>query len=215
MMPATERTPIELRDAFYELAMSEPSPAPETLDALIRIYPQFAKELTSFAVDLTIDRLSGDKSFVPEPEEALSPSASRAVSAYHNAMFSMRRKKAAEIAEASSVVALENPFLKMDRAGMRATAQAIGANATFVTKLRDRIIDAGTMTQGFVAALAKAMNTSMDSLWAHLSAPEAVQPQGQHFKADHKPVLGMTQSFAEAVRSSGLSEEQQRHLLSL
>jgi hypothetical protein len=37
----------------------------------------------------------------------------------------------------------------------------------------------------------------------------------QFFKADAKPAATTQQSFEEAVRNSGLTDEQQQHLLSL
>lgn len=57
-MNPTTRTPDELREAFYELAMARPAPDAETLDALIRRYPQHADALTAFAIDLTVDALA-------------------------------------------------------------------------------------------------------------------------------------------------------------
>ena len=56
---------------FVEIALGS---AAETLDALIRIYPQHAEALTTFAIDLTVDALAqGDGSFAPEESEAVSP----------------------------------------------------------------------------------------------------------------------------------------------
>lgn len=213
-MTSNERTPTKLRDAYYELSMSEGLPDPEMLDALIRLYPQYAGELTSFAVDLTVDRLSQDDNVAPEMLPVMGAAASHAISAYHNTIYNLRKRAAAD-SVAPPAAALENPFLRLDRAGVRAAALAIGANGTFISKLRDRVIDAATISQGFLKFLADALHIEAEGLWAHLSSDRTVSTEGQHFKADQKPVLGQKQSFEDAVRSSGLTEEQQRRLLSL
>lgn len=225
MMNPNTHTPDELREAFYELAMADPAPDAETLDALIRLYPQHADALTAFAIDLTVDALAhGDDAFVPEESETVNPAVARAMSAYHNRMYELQQKKGAPAPEQKSAaspldraasVAVENPFIRLDRSAIRDLAQSIGVNPTFVSKLRDRMIDIGTIPQRFLEMAAEALKVPLDRLAAHLSAQSVVQAAGQHFKADQKPVLGLKQSYGEAVRSSGLTEEQQRHLLSL
>ena len=44
---------------------------------------------------------------------------------------------------------VHNPFAGLSREEFRAVASRIGANPVFVAKLRDRQIDAETMTDGF------------------------------------------------------------------
>lgn len=91
-MTSNERTPTELRDAYYELSMSEGLPDPEMLDTLIGLYPQYAKELTSFAVDLTVDRLSQDDNVAPDVVPVIGAAGSHAVSAYHNTIYNLRKR---------------------------------------------------------------------------------------------------------------------------
>lgn len=213
-MKTYERTPTELRDAYYELSMAEGLPDPGMLDALISRYPQYARELTSFAVDLTVDRLTQDDVTSSDAAPVMGSAASTAVSAYHNAMYSLR--KGATVADTTAAASvIENPFVKLDRDGIRATANAVGVNTPFVIKLRDRVIDAGTIPQRFLQQLAEALGVEFERLWSHLSCERIVAMEGQSFKADDKPLLGQKQSFEEAVRSSGLSQDQQTHLLSL
>lgn len=225
MMNSTTQTPDELREAFYELAMATAVPDAETLDALIRLYPQHADALTAFAIDLTVDALAhGNDAFVPEEGEAVNPTVARAMSAYHNRLYELQQKKGSPAPEQKSItapldraaiVAIGNPFVNLDRSTIRALAQRLGANPTFVSKLRDRMIDIRTIPRRFLDLAAQALMTPPDQLMAHLSAQSVVQAAGQHFKADQKPILGRKQSYEEAVRSSGLTEEQQRYLLSL
>jgi hypothetical protein len=215
-MNPTNRAPDDLREAFYELSMAQPMPDAETLDALIRIYPQHAEALTTFAIDLTVDALAqGDESFAQEESEAVSPAVARAMSAYHNRIYELQQKGASVSVDRAAIVTVENPFLGLDRTAIRNLAQSMGANPTFVSKLRDRMIEIGTIPRTLQELVAKELKVSLQLLSAHLSAQSVVQAQGQHYKADQKPILGMKQSFEDAVRSSGLTDEQQSHLLSL
>ena len=52
------------------------------------------------------------------------------------------------------------------------------------------------------------------SLVAHFAAPAHIQ-RGTHFKAETQPEAGEKQTFEEAVRSCGLTPEQQSYLLNL
>ena len=130
-MTTHERTPTELRNAYYELSMSEGLPDPEMLDALIRLYPQFAKELTSFAIDLTVDRLTQDDAAASvDPAPVMGNAASSAVSAYHNALIISGRTLRPPCSRHGRFCDHREPFQKLDRDGMRAAARALGANST-------------------------------------------------------------------------------------
>jgi hypothetical protein len=108
-----------------------------------------------------------------------------------------------------------SPFAALDRQAFRQLAQDLNANTLFVCKLRDRQVEPETMTKGFLGLLA----VKLRSLPEVIAAFFATEPQpvlhGQFCKADEKPVSGLRQSFEEAVRSSGLTDEQQRYLLNL
>ena len=223
-MSPTNDSPDELQDAFYELAMAQPMPDAETLDALIRLYPEHADALTAFAIDLTVDALAhGDETFVADQSEAVSPAVVRAMSAYHNRMYELQQtsssapksKSVPDPVDGATAVTVDNPFISLDRAGIRNLAECIGANPTFVSKLRDRMIDIAKIPRKLQELVAQKLKISLQLLTAHLSAQSAVQAPGQHYKSVQKPVLGLKQSYVDAVRSSGLTEEQQRRLLSL
>jgi hypothetical protein len=97
---------------------------------------------------------------------------------------------------------------------MRALAQRLHANTVFVMKLRDRLITGDTMTEGFLRRIADELGVLLETVVAHFAAPAYV-PRGAHFKADTKPEAGEKQTFEEAVRSCGLTPEQQHSLLNL
>jgi len=54
----------------------------------------------------------------------------------------------------------------------------------------------------------------LEDLSTHLCSATEVSTDRQFFKAEGKPRATGRQTFEEAVRNSGLSEEQQRRLLS-
>jgi hypothetical protein len=84
----------------------------------------------------------------------------------------------------------------------------------FVAKLRDRQINPTTMTPSFRKRVADELSVPLDLVVAHFAArPEGQTPQ--FYKAEHKPTTVAQQSFEEAVRSSGLTDEQQRHLMNM
>lgn len=214
------RTSAELRGAFYELAMGGSSPDPETLEALIRLYPNHSVELTDFAISLALDPWPDDDGgnlFVDaaRAEEGISAAASHAVSAYQNAVYKLRQSQGTGDIRAAASASIENPFLALDRKTLRDVAARLDADVSFVIKLRDRVIDYATMTHGFVAAVSDAVPAALRLLETHLSSTQPVAPAGQHFKADDKPVLGRQQSFKEAVETSEMSERQRQRLLSL
>lgn len=214
------RTSAELRGAFYELAMGGSSPDPDTLEALIRSYPDHSVELTDFAISLVLDPWSDDDVddlFVgaAPAEEGISAAAAHAVSAYQNAVYKLRQSQGTGDIRTAASVSIENPFLALDRKALRDVAARLDADVPFIIKLRDRVIDYATMTHGFVAAVSEAVPAAVRILEAHLSSTQPVAPAGQHFKADDKPVLGRQQSFKEAVETSEMSEQQRQRLLSL
>ena len=209
-----------LRDALYALAMAASTPDAQVLDEIVRQYPQFADELTDFAVELAIDSLPEAASEATEATanpSKVSPAVSRAMSRFHNRVFALRR--AADTAPTGRALPSEpdhNPFAGLSRKEFREIASRIGANTVFVAKLRDRQIDPETMTDGFKRLVADEVKVPVDLLSTHLAAtPGAAGESAQFYKADDKPKHDQQQSFADAVKSSGLTVEEQRRLLSL
>ena len=109
---------------------------------------------------------------------------------------------------------VDNPFAALDRSGLRHIGQRLNVSNVFIMKLRDRQIDENTMTEGFQRRVAEELGASLDVVVAHFAGQAQIQPE-VHFKADKKPEAGAKQTFEEAVRSSGLTTEQQAYLLGL
>ena len=208
-----------LREALYALAMAARTPDADVLDEIVRQYPQFADELTDLAVDLALDSL-GEAASEPAPAvdpSDVSPVVSRAMSRFHNRVYALRREAdTAPTERALPSEPVRNPFAGLSREEFRTIARQVGANTVFVAKLRDRQIDPETMTDGFKRVVASEMKVPVDLLSAHLATTGGSLGEGaQFYKADDKPMHDQQQSFADAVRSSGLTAEEQRRLLSL
>jgi hypothetical protein len=212
MTSTPPRSPAPLRNVLYELALAKPAPDAALVDEFVRHYPEYASDLTAYAIELALDAIAARNAPVDPPLAVTTPSVSRAMSRFHNRLYAVRKETDAEAAKAASVV--ENPFAKLTRAEIRALAQRLHANTVFVMRLRDRLILGNTMTEGFLRRIADELGVLLENIVAHFAAPAYIQSSA-HFKADTKPEAGEKQTFEEAVRSCGLTPEQQHSLLNL
>ncbi len=213
-------SPPGLRDALYALSIAKAVPDAALLDDMVRRYPQFGAELTDYAIAIAVDALRGD--VVVEALEATrdpmtpSPAVSRAISRFQNRLHVVSEPAASQPATPRSISAdAANPFASLSRGDFRAFAIRLDANSVFVAKLRDRQIEPDTLTLGFQQRVANDLHAPIEVVVAHFAAAQAAGARAQFFKADGKPTNGGRQSFEDAVRTSGLSEAQQRALLAL
>jgi hypothetical protein len=201
-----------LEDAFYALSVAKAVPDAETLDQLVRQYPQFPAQLTEMAVDLALDALCDDENTNSSSPSEPSPAVLKAMSRFHNALHAVRSEPRRRFATTGEQA--ENPFAQLSRPDLRSLGQRLNANTVFVLKLRDRDIEAETMTKGFKKRVADELKVPVEVVDAHFAGSSAVG-QGIDFKADRKPEARKKQTFEDAVRSCGLTDEQQNYLLSL
>jgi hypothetical protein len=209
-----------LREALHELSAAQDVPDARLLDEVVRRYPQLGGELTEFAVALALDALRERRALATEPAsdpDAVSPAVNRAVRHFKDRLLQAGRAGPPPQARNSPdarVAEPPNPFQALDRSEFRALAERLNANAVFVCKLRDRQIDPDTIPLAFQRRVAQELDMPLEAVQAHFAARQAIQA-GQFFKADGKPVVGARQSFEEAVRSSALTETQQKALLEI
>jgi hypothetical protein len=212
--------PGALREALYTLSNAQDIPDAKLLDDVVRQYPQFGDELTEMAIAIAVDALRG--TCVVEAAEAasdprvVSPAVSRAMSHFQNRLHAVSTSAGADPVETGPPKGMDapNPFVGLPRSEFRALAGRLNVNTVFVGKLRDRQIDPGTMTPGFQKRLADELRAPLDLVVAHFGAGQGATAR-QFFKAESKPSSGGQQTFEQAVRSSGLSEAQQRLLLEM
>jgi hypothetical protein len=212
MTRTPSQSPTPLRDVFYELALAKPAPDAALVDEFVRHYPEYASALTEYAIELALDAIAAHSEPIDVPVAITTSSVSRAMSRFHNRLSAVRKEIDAEAVKAPPAV--ENPFATLTRAEIRALAQRLHANTVFVMKLRDRLITGATMTEGFLRRLADELGVLREHIVAHFAAPAYIQSSA-YFKAETKPEAGEKQTFEEAVRSCGLTPEQQNSLLNL
>lgn len=220
MTPTLTTSPPGLRDVLYALSIAKAVPDAALLDDMVRRYPQFGDELTDYAIAIAVDALRSD-AVIDVAEAArdpmvMSPAVSRAMSRFQNRLHAVSepadRTAATSCASSAEVV---NPFASLSRNQFREFAKRLDANSVFVAKLRDRQIEPDTLTPGFRLRVAEDLRAPLDVVIAHFAAAQTAGARAQFFKAEGKPKNGGRQSFEDAVRTSGLSEAQQRALLAL
>jgi hypothetical protein len=212
MTSTPPRSPTPLRNVLYELALANPAPDAALVDDFVRRYPEYASELTEYAIELALDAVAAQSEPTDLPLALTAPSVSRAMSRFYSRLHAVREGADAEAIRTASTV--ENPFAKLTREAIRALGQRLHANTAFIMKLRDRLISGHTMTEGFLRRIADELGVRPEIVVAHFAAPAYIQ-NGTHFKAGAKPEIGEKQTFEEAVRSCGLTPEQQSDLLNL
>jgi len=212
------RSAATLRDALYELSLARQVPDATLLDEFVRRYPEHAEDLTDFAIMLAIDSLrevsQPDETGTDLAEKELSPAVSRAMSRFYNRLHAVQISENTSAGKAVPANEIPpNPFATLDRAAFRGMVQRLNVNNVFAIKLRDRQIVPETIPKKFTDRLAQELEVPPGVLMGHLYAQGQSPIQGQFYKAANKPQLDVKQTFDEAVKTSGLSDEQQKSLL--
>jgi len=205
-----------LSEVLYEFSLARTRPDAELLDQFVRRYPEHADALTDLAIGIVLDTARGDDDVVAENvDPVVSQAVSRAMSRFQNKLFEMQQKQGPAVTGTrASTSSAENPFATLGREEFRALAKGLHCNTVFVGMLRDREIDPNTMSEGFRRQVADEMKAPLELVAAHFAAQSGTPP-GQFYKAEGKPRAGQPLSFEEAVRKSGLTEDQQSYLLGL
>lgn len=209
-MTSSAQVPTSISDVLDEFSLAKSVPDADLLEEFVKRYPEYSEALTEFAIELVLDAGLRNRK-VTEDTTSTDASVSKAMSSFHNELYALRNEKGDQVVQSAQVA---NPFAALDRTAIRNLGERLQANPVFVVKLRDRIIREDTLSKGFRRRLAKELDVSEDVVTAHFARP-VMPPPHAHFKADQKPTLPPKQTFEEAVRSSGLTEEQQAYLLSL
>lgn len=214
------RSAATLSDALYELSLAQGIPDAPLLDEFVRRYPEYADDLTDFAIMLAVDSLreesQSDLRRTDLAKDELSPTVSRAMSRFYNRLHAVQLSE--NISGQKGMSANEvspNPFATLDRAAFRVLAEKLNVNNVFVIKLRDRQIAPETIPKKFTDRLALELKVPPDILMGHLNALGQSQIQAQYYKAIDKPQWYVQQTFSDAVKTSGLSDEQQSYLLAM
>jgi len=208
-MTSDTKEDASLNDVLNEMALASATPTAKVVGAYVRRYPQYAEEITDFAAELAAVAVlgQGDDSIEPSTE-GTSPIVSKALSKLQNRLYELKQELSAR---ADSIPDL---FGALDQGQFRSLAGSLGVNAFFLAKIRDRTIVPDTIPRGFRLKVADAFSVSEPVVAAYLARPPRI-PEQMRFLSERKPEAVRQQSFADAVRSSSLSDEQQQTLLSL
>jgi hypothetical protein len=208
-MTKTNTKHISLDDVLHEMALTSAKPDAKVLGDYLRRYPEYAAEIVDFAAELAAVAIAEGADGDVEPSTTgTSPAISRALSRLQNRLYEVKQEQAAG---ETPDIELFAPF---DRSQFRSLAAELGANARFLAKVRDRTIYPETIPRRFRERMADAMKTPEPVVFAYLAGP-ALIPAQRYFLSEQKPEASLRQSFVDAVKSSGLTDEQQQHLLSL
>ena len=200
---------LPLEDVFQEFLMLADTPDASTLETMVAKYPQYAADLTDFAVEWAMqDMLPGDAMEFAEVEaedvvgEGMSQAVAKAMDRLHEGLAG------------SEPEAVPDPFHGRVAADLKALAKSLGLDKTLVAKLRDRRIEAVGIPKRLVSGLAEQLEVSFDAMMGHLQGPPVLS-MGASFKAKGKPEATGKESFAQAVERSQLSDDDKQRLTDL
>jgi len=211
-----QRTEMKLQDILFEFSLEKESPDANLVEDYVRRYPQYASEITAFAVELILESdLEPISESACGPDNMQSPMVTRVMSRFQNELYAIREahKKNPGAADAKAFVG--NPFLSLSTDSFRRLASKLKVSTLFLTRLRDRLIDHNTIPPRLIGMIAEELKTDFQIIAKHLAAPPEVHLRAQFYVAKEKPHVVGQQSFEDALRNSGLSDEQMSNLLKL
>lgn len=218
MTSDTTGNEASLQDVLYQLSIAQAVPDADLLEDFVRRYPEHAEALTNFAVELVLDAAGSDDDTPADKDEpTMNPSVTRAMSTFQNQLFAAEHdgRDLHERLLGGQTSNPQNPFSALDNMAFSALATRLKANRVFIIKLRDRQIESKTITDGFRCRIADELNVPIEVVAAHFGAVPTLSARPQYYKSDQKPDVAPQQTFEEAVKSCGLTEEQQTYLMSL
>lgn len=192
---------LTLDDVFQEFLLLADTPDASTLETMVAKYPQFAADLTDFAVEWAMQDL------LPESAEPSAPDSAKAV---ERAMERLHE----EMAKDGETRVWPDPFQHRTPGDLKQIGRHLGIDKTLLAKLRDRRIEASTIPLSFTEQLAGELDVPVGAMLSHLQAPP-VLTMGASFKARGKPEALGKESFAEAVERAQLSGEEKQRLTDL
>lgn len=187
------------------------APNPDVLEAYCRKYPQYARELTDYAVQWLID----DALVATTPgEDVEQPASSSLVSRAISRFYDRVAIKPASLKSAHEPPGMAcSPFEGLPVARKREIRDRLGIDTPLLAKFQSRLIDPETAPRGFLERFAEILGCTVDEFVVYLRRPPAMHAQAD-FKAEGKPsVEARKETFEHAVRVSSLDDRQKQALL--
>lgn len=187
-------------------------PKPVVLEAYCRKYPQYARELTDYAVQWLIGDALAATAVRPDVEQrASSPLVSRAISRFHDRVAG--GAASAEALRRPSGKEARSPFEGLSVARKREIRDRLGINTPLLAKFQNRLIDSDTVPRGFLERFAEMLGCKLGAFVGYLRLPPVMHAQPD-FKAEGKPsVETRKETFEQAVRGSTLDDQRKNVLL--
>lgn len=187
-------------------------PKPAVLDTYCRKYPQYAHELTDYAVQWLIgDTIAAMDAGDEIVQNASSPLVSRAISRFYERIG--ENSSTNDGATPLSLQQVSNPFDGLLLTRIRSIRDALRINTPLLAKFRNRLIDPDTVPRGFLEHFAQLLNHTLEEFLNYLRLPAMIHAAAD-FKAKGKPsITDHKESFEDAVRGSSLDEKQKQALL--
>src|SRR5262245_27938607 len=123
-MMKTNRSVSAVDDVLYEFAIAQERPDATLLEQFVRRYPEHAEALTSFAVSLALDTISGPENCSPEQSKEANDGVSRAMSRFQNRLHAVKTG----FQDKSAVSVPHNPFALLTRGEVKNLAGRLHAN---------------------------------------------------------------------------------------
>lgn len=218
-MITTRETSSE-SDVLYQFALSYHHPDVQQLDDFVRRYPGYADALTTLAIELALEHANSkeDETAVEayQPDAETAAMLSRAMSRFQNRLYAVRAVQTAVPPEhlTKKAQATRDLFGWRSRDEMQRLSAKLDVSQLFLKRMRDREIRSDTLTDGFIHYVAQTMEEPQEDVALHFAGKPQIAAH-QYFKSEVTPTAGLQLTFEEAVRSSGLTPEQQARLLAL
>jgi hypothetical protein len=195
---------ISIDDVLYQFSLSQETPTAELLEKFTQRYPEYAESLTVYAINWAKDILVTSDTVTDKSESSDDIAVSIAMSRFLN----KRHELKAVAAKSSELVnVIYNPFGVLDKNEFRKLAQQLNITRLFLSKIRDRIIEASTVPEGFFDFLSNNIDESPRIIKVHFYG-EAQLQTNMKFKSKGKPSAQNKQSYEEAIETSSLSSDQ-------
>ena len=188
------------------------APRPAVLESYCKTYPQFARELTDYALAWLVDEALATSEPVAEAAaHESSPLVSRAISRMYDRI--REREDAKETVAREPGATAGNPFQALPYPRKRALCGQLGIDMPLLAKFQNRLIDPDSVPRAFLERFAQSLGDTTESFLSHLRMP-CMANAAADFKAEGKPAVGPEkQRFEDAVRASSLDEQSKQVLL--
>ncbi|MCG3138758.1 MAG: hypothetical protein HJJLKODD_02626 [Phycisphaerae bacterium] len=181
---------------LYAFAI-EPNHDRQTVERYLRQYPEIAEDL----IDISSERRLREAAWVQSNDAIADPH-------WKEAWEQFRQHKPQGVSSGQAV----SPFSTFRGQAFAKLAETLSVPRSFLTALRDGLVQASSIPERFVRRLAQTMGSSIDSLRNYFANPQA-SLLGRAFKSDDKPSQQGQVTFEELVQCTNMSTEQRQRLL--